>query len=606
MQKIKFKFVKALQTLLLTPMVIVICFSSCKDPEPEKSSEKIMSNVVVIAAQQEFSTQLEATTFKFEASLQFSVENPNAFTSATVSFTLSEGATSDPKSGDPVNLNEEVTYIVTAEDGTTTEYFLQKVDGTSSEANFLAFKLLVGEEELVGEIDNSDFTVAFFPTFEMWNDFATATPIFEISLGASAEINSGEPGNFTQPVEVAVTAHDGTTRDWTVIANGIALGTLNNRITYTVTETQTEEVEDGIWYMKATVADATRPLVIHTVRYHTSYYQQYSIETWVAHDSIRGKESPGAMVNRYAQAGKDVRMAINGGFYGTEVNGTPITMQKINGTLSFLPVGDYPIIGFDNRNRPYMDAVTLNSKVRREKDDAEHEIISINGQRWADYLVLYNSYMGKYTRTNEWGTEMVLTPVDGDWETLDSHIEVRCRVETVVRSGMRQPTEFMEIPKGKIVLSGHGAANTYLGGLETDDYVYVTVDYFLRSQPEITSTTIRNIVSGWNIILNNNAVMPYVTTDQIERANHPRTSVGFTNDKEHVFFTVIEGRNPGVSMGVNTQELARIMQYFGAENAINLDGGGSSCMILDKKLVNMIETGTWQRPVADGLAIIKK
>jgi len=135
----------------------------------------------------------------------------------------------------------------------------------------------------------------------------------------------------------------------------------------------------------------------------------------------------------------------------------------------------------------------------------------------------------------------------------------------------------MEIPQGKIVLSGHGTENTYLSILRIDDYVMVTVDHFLKSYPDITSATIRNIVSGWNIILNNNVLMPYFTTYALESGNNPRTGVGFTNDKKHVFFTVVEGRNPDVSMRVSTQELA-----------------------------NMIETGTWQRPVADGLAIIKK
>ena len=55
----------------------------------------------------------------------------------------------------------------------------------------------------------------------------------------------------------------------------------------------------------------------------------YSIETWVAHDSITGKESPGNMVNRYEQSSRQVRMAINGGFYGTEAGDTPISMQVI-------------------------------------------------------------------------------------------------------------------------------------------------------------------------------------------------------------------------------------------------------------------------------------
>ena len=361
----------------------------------------------------------------------------------------------------------------------------------------------------------------------------------------------------------------------------ITLGTISSPNSQEISERHVEKIEDGIWYMRAKVAHATRPLVMHTVRFTTDYFNQYSIETWVANDSISGKESPGALVTRYGNAGKDVRMAINGGFYGMETGGTPITMQATRGTLTFLPVDNYPIIGFDERNLPYMDSVKLNSKVNIEKNNTERVINAVNSSRWADYLVVYNSYKGKRTATNEWGREILCAPVDGDWETLDSHINVRCRVERVATSGN------MAIPKGMIVLSGHGTANTFMNMLQVGDYLWVTVDYFLKSYPDITSATIRNVVSGWNIILNNHVLMPYRTTDALESSNNPRTAVGFTNDKKHVFFTVVEGRNQGVSMGVNTQELGRIMQYFGAENAINLDGGGSSCMILDKQLVKI-------------------
>jgi exopolysaccharide biosynthesis protein len=43
---------------------------------------------------------------------------------------------------------------------------------------------------------------------------------------------------------------------------------------------------------------------------------------------------------------------------------------------------------------------------------------------------------------------------------------------------------------------------------------------------------------------------------------------------------VVDGRNPGVSEGVSTRELALLLQEFGCRDAINLDGGGSSILIL--------------------------
>lgn len=62
--------------------------------------------------------------------------------------------------------------------------------------------------------------------------------------------------------------------------------------------------------------------------------------------------------------------------------------------------------------------------------------------------------------------------------------------------------------------------------------------------------------------------------------NNPRTAVGVTADNKAVFF-VCEGRNmtEGVK-GLTTVEVAAVMKDLGCTEAINLDGGGSSCMLV--------------------------
>ena len=65
----------------------------------------------------------------------------------------------------------------------------------------------------------------------------------------------------------------------------------------------------------------------------------------------------------------------------------------------------------------------------------------------------------------------------------------------------------------------------------------------------------------------------------------PRTAVGKTAEGLLVLF-VCEGRNmtEGVP-GYSTENVAKILKEFGCTDAINLDGGGSSCL-----LINGIET----------------
>jgi hypothetical protein len=63
-------------------------------------------------------------------------------------------------------------------------------------------------------------------------------------------------------------------------------------------------------------------------------------------------------------------------------------------------------------------------------------------------------------------------------------------------------------------------------------------------------------------------------------ALHPRTAVGFSADGNTVWLVVVDGRQPGYSEGVSTAELGHYLAGLGATQALNLDGGGSSAMIL--------------------------
>jgi len=66
---------------------------------------------------------------------------------------------------------------------------------------------------------------------------------------------------------------------------------------------------------------------------------------------------------------------------------------------------------------------------------------------------------------------------------------------------------------------------------------------------------------------------------------HPRTCVGVTKDNKLLLVT-IDGRQPEVSNGISLNTLAKLMIQLGAVEAMNLDGGGSSTMVLFDTIVN--------------------
>ena len=93
--------------------------------------------------------------------------------------------------------------------------------------------------------------------------------------------------------------------------------------------------------------------------------------------------------------------------------------------------------------------------------------------------------------------------------------------------------------------------------------------------------------------------------DKMPEESHPRTAVGVKSDGKMVFF-VAEGRGmtEGVA-GFTTGEVAQILLDLGCTDAINLDGGGSSCMLLGGEETIKVSDGH-QRSVASTLMFFAK
>ena len=67
-----------------------------------------------------------------------------------------------------------------------------------------------------------------------------------------------------------------------------------------------------------------------------------------------------------------------------------------------------------------------------------------------------------------------------------------------------------------------------------------------------------------------------------EGDHHPRTAMGYTRDGQLIVLA-IQGRTPGIAAGATLEEEARILLGLGCYEALNLDGGGSSCMLVNGK-----------------------
>jgi exopolysaccharide biosynthesis protein len=85
------------------------------------------------------------------------------------------------------------------------------------------------------------------------------------------------------------------------------------------------------------------------------------------------------------------------------------------------------------------------------------------------------------------------------------------------------------------------------------------------------------IVSGWPILLQQGAVYFDEHEPNGMYRTHPRTAIGIAADGSTLIVAVIDGRRAGLP-GVTSLEMIPLLEEFGARDAINLDGGGSSEM----------------------------
>jgi exopolysaccharide biosynthesis protein len=90
-------------------------------------------------------------------------------------------------------------------------------------------------------------------------------------------------------------------------------------------------------------------------------------------------------------------------------------------------------------------------------------------------------------------------------------------------------------------------------------------------------------------------------TDSFIDDPNPRTGVGVTANGSLLVVTV-DGRQ-SLSKGVSLEDFAAILKRYGAVQAMNLDGGGSTTMVADGLLMNSVASTGLERPVANALCV---
>ena len=123
-------------------------------------------------------------------------------------------------------------------------------------------------------------------------------------------------------------------------------------------------------------------------------------------------------------------------------------------------------------------------------------------------------------------------------------------------------------------------------------------------------------VPGFAVILDNGTITPWAADD---KSVHPRTGYGLSKDRRYLYFIVVDGRQKDYSIGATTGEIAQLLKEYGAEDALNMDGGGSTTLAVwnpqaadkdgktpDPVKIYTHQAGGWLRANANNLGICLK
>jgi exopolysaccharide biosynthesis protein len=141
-----------------------------------------------------------------------------------------------------------------------------------------------------------------------------------------------------------------------------------------------------------------------------------------------------------------------------------------------------------------------------------------------------------------------------------------------------------------------------------ETYDLVTLDNYIAEEWKI----LEHIVGGAPLLIKNGKVIEDYSPEQVLKSfvtrRHPRTAVGVRATGEWVF-VVVDGRFLGIFGGMTIPTLAQFMLGLGCVDAVNLDGGSSSTLVLEGHIINrpcgsLKEQNKWVEAVSDAIVIV--
>lgn len=323
----------------------------------------------------------------------------------------------------------------------------------------------------------------------------------------------------------------------------------NNSVRNRYKNSMIYDVALGVKHIKLTKTINGRPVRINVVEINQKLNPNLQINPQLSSSRLASKSTITTLARK-----NNSLVAINGTYFKPQT-GVPLGTLMINGKIYTGPIYNRVAMGIFDKGFD-MARLELNAQVKSFKGNLK--VDNINQPRMlSTHVIVY---------TPEWGSFAPPSPKYGK--------QIAVENGKIVSIG----TQTMPIPHNGYVIVGPDERLSKL-------YRAKHVDLDIKTIPNWDN--VKHIISGGPYLVKNGEVFVDMTEQKLGAigGKNPRTAIGYTQDGNFIMVAV-DGRE-GASVGLTLKELAWFMKSIGCINAMNLDGGGSTVMYVNGRVVNM-------------------
>ena len=274
-------------------------------------------------------------------------------------------------------------------------------------------------------------------------------------------------------------------------------------------------------------------------------------------------------VSESAQA-RNTLVSINAHFFGQNEGGYFALGPIVSGgNFIYYPQPWGVIFALDRDLQPWVGQGEELSIYLEPPTGELRRLQTINSTPVENSLALFNSYWGKELSLDENGCYGLFAPAD---EAASTAYQFSCGA-----------TENIPLKAGEFVLVGSGAAA---------EWMKENIQHPLTLTTSLAGQSLEFMVGGSDILIQDGEANGSISASSVR---HPRSAIGI-DEEGFVYLVVADGRSTA-SVGMSLAELQRYLSQLGLVDAINLDGGGSSTIVVQESVMNSPSDG-WERPVA--------